>query len=809
MAVSKVILNGNTLMDVTVDTVTSEKLLSGFQATGRDGQKIQGSYVPASVSLAVGSADPSEDAQHITPPSGYDGFSYFDVGAIDSNYVGSNVAQRSGSDLSASGSIITVPSGYYSSEATKAVSAGSATTPTKTISVTPSISINTSTGMITATAAGSSSISPTVSAGYITTGTAGTVSVTGSNTSALSTQGATTINPTESEQIAVAANKYTTGTVKVAAIPSDYIGSAIASVDIVEGTTTVSGSTVTRGIATWSAGVIPSGQMNAATFANSSTAQTQYVDISETTDAPVLVSGGYLYINKGYTDDLKISLAKLVPDGASADLASDKILSGYAAYNNDGTLIAGNIPSKSSIDVTASGSTVSVPSGYYASAVDKNVASGSVKVNNTDLVRTPGLTLDNTVGIVTATIPYAQTNVGAALSTGYISTVATGSIGVTGSSSLQLSVVSGSTITPTESTQVAVASGSYTLGDVKIAAISSDYVGSNIAQRSSSDLSATGSVVTVPSGYYASAANTNIKKGQINITNQYVGPEVGTVILDTTNGIVNISRPKYDYTITAKGGTTGGYVDSTVTATGSFTFAANSTSYQLDTIAAATITPTESSQVAAASGKYTLGDITVAAISSDYIGSNIAQRSSSDLSASGSIITVPSGYYATEVAQAVVAGALKTAPIEIPLMPTFSIDSNGLVTARQSTTTQFSPIFTPGYIDSGYMNASVASSSTYQLTTASASTYTPSSATQSIPSGVYLTGVQTIAGDTNLIAGNIAEGVTIFGITGTHHGGPSIWRLVAQETLVYLDYASVNKKILTTAGSVKGTNLIL
>jgi len=107
--------------------------------------------------------------------------------------------------------------------------------------------------------------------------------------------------------------------------------------------------------------------MNAATFANSSTAQTQYVDISETTDAPVLVSGGYLYINKGYTDDLKISLAKLVPDGASADLASDKILSGYAAYDNDGNLVAGNIPSKSSNDITASGSVVTVPSGYYSS----------------------------------------------------------------------------------------------------------------------------------------------------------------------------------------------------------------------------------------------------------------------------------------------------------------------------------------------------------------------------------------------------------------------------------------------------------
>lgn len=162
-----------------------------------------------------------------------------------------------------------------------------------------------------------------------------------------------------------------------------------------------------------------------------------------------------------------------------------------------------------------------------------------------------------------------------------------------------------------------------------------------------------------------------------------------------------------------------------------------------------------------------LSGVTAHALDGTAITGTIALNSAEDLSASGSIVTVPSGYYATEVAKAVVAGTLRTAPVEIPLMPIFSIDSNGLVTAQQSTETQFSPIFTPGYIDSGYMIASIASSSTYQLTTASASTYIPSSSTQSIPSGVYLTGVQTIAGDTNLIAENIVTGITLFGVSGT------------------------------------------
>lgn len=49
----------------------------------------------------------------------------------------------------------------------------------------------------------------------------------------------------------------------------------------------------------------------------------------------------------------------------------------------------------------------------------------------------------------------------------------------------------------------------------------------------------------------------------------------------------------------------------------------------------------------------------------------------------------------------------------------------------------------------------------------SAQTYTPTTSDQTIASGVYLTGVQTIKGDQNLTASNIAKNVTIFNVTGT------------------------------------------
>lgn len=55
-----------------------------------------------------------------------------------------------------------------------------------------------------------------------------------------------------------------------------------------------------------------------------------------------------------------------------------------------------------------------------------------------------------------------------------------------------------------------------------------------------------------------------------------------------------------------------------------------------------------------------------------------------------------------------------------------------------------------------------------------ATTYTPGVSDQTIQAGVYTKGVQTIKGDANLVASNIAKDVTIFGITGTHEGGVAI-----------------------------------
>lgn len=123
--------------------------------------------------------------------------------ADGTKYTGS-IQTKSGSDLSASGATVTVPAGYYASQATKSVSSGSAS-PASTISGT---SASVSTGTNTLTLSKTISNTPQVTAGYVSSGTAGNSSV--SLTASVTTKAAATITPGTSDQ-EIAAGTYLTG----------------------------------------------------------------------------------------------------------------------------------------------------------------------------------------------------------------------------------------------------------------------------------------------------------------------------------------------------------------------------------------------------------------------------------------------------------------------------------------------------------------------------------------------------------------------------------------------------------------------
>ena len=235
MAVSKVILNGNTLMDTTQKTVTAASMLNGITALKNDGTDITGSIASKTSSDLTASGDT------ITAPAGY--YASSASKAVTSGTAGTPTATKgtvSSNSVSVTPSV-TNTTGYITGgtktgtpvtvsaselvSGTKTISAsgttdvtnyasasvasGSATTPATTITANPSISVS-SGGLITASVSASQSVTPTVSAGYVSSGTAGTVSVSGSNTSQLTTQAAQTITPTTTNQT-IASGKYLTG----------------------------------------------------------------------------------------------------------------------------------------------------------------------------------------------------------------------------------------------------------------------------------------------------------------------------------------------------------------------------------------------------------------------------------------------------------------------------------------------------------------------------------------------------------------------------------------------------------------------
>lgn len=123
--------------------------------------------------------------------------------ANGTKYTGT-IATKSGSDLSASGATVTVPAGYYASQATKSVASGSATAPA---SISGS-SATVTTGTNTLTLSKTVSVTPTVTAGYVASGTAGNSSV--SLTASVTTKAAATFTPGTSNQ-SIASGTYLTG----------------------------------------------------------------------------------------------------------------------------------------------------------------------------------------------------------------------------------------------------------------------------------------------------------------------------------------------------------------------------------------------------------------------------------------------------------------------------------------------------------------------------------------------------------------------------------------------------------------------
>ncbi len=120
-------------------------------------------------------------------------------------------------------------------------------------------------------------------------------------------------------------------------------------------------------------------------------------------------------------------------------------------------------------------------------------------------------------------------------------------------------------------------------------------------------------------------------------------------------------------------------------------------------------------------------------------------------------------------------GSASTPATSITANPSISVSSGGLITATASASQSVTPTVSAGYVSTGTAGTvTVSGSNTQQLTTQSAQTITPTTQNQTIASGQYLTGAQTILGDANLLAENIKKDVSIFGVTGTLEAGGTV-----------------------------------
>ena len=157
-------------------------------------------------------------------------------------------------------------------------------------------------------------------------------------------------------------------------------------------------------------------------------------------------------------------------------------------------------------------------------------------------------------------------------------------------------------------------------------------------------------------------------------------------------------------------------------------------------------------------------------------GGALVAQTSKNISSSGTTDTTLNN-------SVVVPAGSATTPATTITPNTISISVNsstGVISASNTAKTQsVTPTVSEGYVSSGTAGTITvaAASATSNLTTQAAQTITPTTTDQTIASGKYLTGAQTIKGDVNLVAGNIKNGVSIFGVSGSYQGGGG-WELI-------------------------------
>lgn len=223
-----------------------------------------------------------------------------------------------------------------------------------------------------------------------------------------------------------------------------------------------------------------------------------------------------------------------------------------------------------------------------------------------------------------------------------------------------------------------------------------------------------------------------------------------------------------------------------------------SSTKQLTTQDAKTITPTKSSQTAVAKDVYTTGVITVDAIPNEYIIPtgvlNITENGTHDVkNFASATVDISNGVDLPQLSNEATASELFFGKelidqIGNKVIGTFTIEDE--IATQDNLISQITTALEGKAANSGIdtsdatatasdiLNGKTAYANgkkiTGTITSQAAKTVTPSTSSQTaVAQNVYTTGVVTVAGDSNLVAENIKNGISIFGVAGTYEGSGS------------------------------------
>lgn len=200
---------------------------------------------------------------------------------------------------------------------------------------------------------------------------------------------------------------------------------------------------------------------------------------------------------------------------------------------------------------------------------------------------------------------------------------------------------------------------------------------------------------------------------------------------------------------------------------------------QLTTQAAKTVTPTTVEQTAVDSGVYTTGAVKVGAI----------QTETKEITSNGEH-TPTSGKYFSAV----------TVNVQPNLQTKTVTPSESEQTVSADSSYQGLSSVTVNAISNQYIGSGI--------TQVAEATIMPGTTDQTLEAGQYLAGIQTIKGDANLVADNIASGVSIFGVDGTHSGGIDTSDATATSAdILSGKTAYVNGKKITGGYSIASTTI--